>query len=264
MVDITNKYDKLYFILSGVFAFVCYVLIILFIMLFLNKEEKIELSVSNKSIITSVNVDLIEETPIKSLQSPNSIQNTKTSSKNNDVKEGFSSSQKSGIGVSELFEKIDIKKESKSSKIVDDRNSMAVNRRQNDSGTSTVQKQLNDILDKTKNIINSIENINQSITISSNNSSKFCEKNMDYCKKIQDMLYSNWEVNDNFNEKLSSIVLINISKSGEFSYTIKRKSGNTRFDNALESSLSKLKTMSFPVLDGQTLSLDVNFMNKKE
>ena len=112
--------------------------------------------------------------------------------------------------------------------------------------------------------MNTLENLNANIAITADSSnSKFCEKYSDYCDELYKLLYKNWHTKSSFVEKLSSKVQISISKDGNFSYTIKKKSGNNVFDKELAQSLQSLKAQKFPTLEDIKIDkLEVNFTNK--
>ena len=147
--------------------------------------------------------------------------------------------------------------------LADNRNKIALNKKSEEN--TNINEQLNKILQSTHNLAQSIQNLNQNISIEDTNTSQFCKTYKDYCNKLAELLYSNWNIKSGFDKVLSSIVIIKISKNGDFSYTIKKSSNNAIFDKELLESLEKLKDVKFPTLDGVSFDkLEVVFRNKKE
>ncbi len=261
-MDKENNIDILYFILSGVFAFFLYSLIILFILFLLKNSIPISISINNPSSISSISVNLIDEIP-QQLEKPNTS-TLKSSSIDGTKNSSGSKTPIAGIGAGDLFKKIDTNNpKPRDSNLADNRDKIAVNKKDSGKNNPTNEK-LSKILGETQNIMQTLEGVNQNITISDSTNSKFCEKYRDYCNKIAELLYKNWDIKSGFDYTLMSVVMIKISKDGNFGYTIKKKSGNTEFDNELESSLAKLTNTKFPTIENINIdNLEVIFKNKK-
>ena len=262
MDRISNAFiDRIYFALSGIFAIFVYVLIIIFLLFLFQTNKAIYLSINNASKISSIEIDLVSEVlekrKIEKKDSPNDKKNNKQSTK----KIG-SKSPIAGLGTGDLFEKINTTNPNqKTQEISDNRDKIALNKK----GEENRNEQLNKILQSTQNLSQSLQNLNQNISIEDTNTSKFCNTYKDYCNKLAELLYSNWHIKSGFDTILSSIVTIKISKSGDFSYTIKKPSNNAVFDQELLESLEQLKNIKFPTLDGVNFDkLEVIFRNKKE
>lgn len=262
-MDNYKKLDNI-FILSGIFAVFLYVLLLLIMMvIFKASKEHIAISISTPSKISTLSVNILEDTPTskKSDNKTQSVKNNQAKAKDSN-KDSGSSTPVAGLGVGDLFNKIDIKKPiNKEIEQKDNRDVLALNKK----ATPSANEQLNQILEKTQNIMKTLDNLNQNIVISDSTSSKFCEKYSDYCKEITELLYKSWNAKSSFDEKLSSKVVIAISKDGNFSYTIRQKSGNDIFDKELAESLQNLGNTKFPTIkDVNINSLEVIFGNKGE
>ncbi|MGX3010753.1 TonB C-terminal domain-containing protein [Helicobacter sp. 23-1044] len=258
-----SNYKDGIFVLSGVFSLSLYVLLLLLMALFFKlSSERINISINAKSAIQSISVNLVE-VPLKQQnaesQSPKITEQIAPKSENK-PKESGSKSAISGLGASDLFSKIDTKKPSQNlNEIQSDRDKIALNKK----GENPANDALNKILQSTQNIEKTLQNLNSNIMITDSTASKFCEKHGDYCKKLTEILYKSWNAKSAFDEVLSSIVQISISKDGNFSYTIKKKSGNATFDSELAHSLQNLTTQKVPVLENVRIDkLEVNFTNK--
>ena len=253
------------FVLSGILALSLYVLLLLLTALFFKlNSEHIKISINAPSALQSISVNLVE-VPIKQeVAESTKVAETpapKTAPKSeNKVKDSGSKSALSGMGASELFSKIDTKKPTPNKKEQgDNRDKVALNKK----GENTASEALNKILQKTQSIANTLENLHSNIMITDSSASRFCEKYSDYCRQITELLYKSWNIKSAFNEPLSSLVQISISKDGNFSYTIKKKSGNSTFDSELAESLQRLTSQTFPTLENVAIDkLEVNFMNK--
>lgn len=265
MDNTKDKIDSIYFMLSGIFAIFLYILLILLMtFIFRASSNYINIAISTPSAISSINVNIIDESPQPKKQSTSQSQTQNNTDKNNDTKQKDIGSSKpvSGFGMGDLFDKIDIKKpNSKNEILADNRDKVALNKL----GSLNSNDKLDKIIEKTDNIMQTLSNLNQNITISDEASSAFCIKYSDYCKEVRDMLYKNWNTKSWFDNELSSNVAIKISKQGNFSYTIKKKSGNAMFDNELEYSLESLKNIKFPTIENIDIdNLIVTFRNSKE
>lgn len=258
--------DRIYFALSGIFAVCLYILMISFIVfLIFGHNSFIKISIDNPSKIDSVAVTLID---MPSEPSVASVPDTPRPSAPNDTppKEVGSTSPLAGLGAGDLFKKIDTKKpsnEPKDSEPSDNRDLVASNRQ----GTNDISRseKISEILQRTQTIKDSISNLNQNIAIADSTTSQFCTTHKDYCDEIMELLYANWHIKSGFDVILSSVVSIDISKDGVFSYTIKKKSGNEIFDSELAESLESLKSTRFPTLKNVNIDrLEVTFRNKKE
>ncbi|RAX54081.1 hypothetical protein CCY99_05220 [Helicobacter sp. 16-1353] len=264
----TNNVDNLYFALSGIFAVFLYILLLFFIAFILNSNNHIKISINNPSKISSINVSLVDEVieqiPQNIPKKPSPQNTNKGKAK---TKESGSKTPIAGFGASDLFEKIDtknLKPTKEDLPLADNRDKIALNKQKTDDNDAIKNEKLNEILQKTQNIMQTLQNLNENISISDSATSKFCDKYSDYCNKLAELLYSNWNIKSSFDTTLSSTVIIRISKDGIFSYTIKKKSGNDNFDNDLEESLEKLKNTTFPTLDDVDIDrLEVIFRNKK-
>ena len=255
--------------LSGILALSFYVLLMMLIALFLKlSSEHIKISINAPSALQSISVSLVE-VPIKKAESTEKPTDSTKDAKPIDSikvkdstkpKEVGSKSALSGMGASELFSKIDTKKPTPIKKEQgDNRDKVALNKK----GENATSEALNKILQKTQSIADTLENLHSNIAITDSSASKFCEKHSEYCRQITEFLYKNWHIKSAFNEPLSSLVQISISKDGNFSYTIKKKSNNATFDDELAQSLQRLQTQRFPTLDNVAIDkLEVNFMNK--
>lgn len=257
-----SNIDNIYFTLSGIFAIVLYILLILFLVFILRIDNKTKISINSPSKVNTLSVNLVDEIvePIKEIpQTQKPTQNLN--------KDKGSKTPVTGLGAGNLFEKIDTKNPNpkKDIKLSDDRDKIALNKKSLNNENEVKNKEINEIIEQTSKIMQTLENINQNIAISDSNTSRFCYNNKDYCNKLAELLYSNWHMKSHFDNTLSSIVEIRISKEGNFSYNIKRKSGNENFDSELEESLEKLKNVKFPILENINLDkLEVIFKNKKE
>lgn len=256
------SYKDSIFMLSGVFACSLYVLLlVLLALLFRLGDSRINISINAPSTLSAISVDLVEiptHTPTKvSAEKSAEVTTNKNAEK---PKEKGSKSAVSGLGMGDLFEKIDTKKPAKDSNLADNRDKIALNKQ----GENNTNQKLSQIMEKTQNMMKTLENLNSNIMIAADSSnSKFCEKYSDYCDKLYKLLYQNWNTKSSFVEKLSSKVQISISKDGKFSYTIKKKSGNEVFDKELVESLQSLKDAKFPILQDVKIDrLEVNFTNK--
>lgn len=250
------------FILSGIFALSLYVLLLLLLaLLFQISGARIDISINAPSAISAISVDLVE-IPIQNATeiSADEIIEKPTNDNAKIPKDIGSKSAIAGLGMGDLFEKIDTAKPTKDTKATDNRDKVALNKQ----GENTTNQKLSQIIAKTQNIMQTLENLNSNIMISDSSNSKFCEKYSDYCDKLYTLLYQNWNAKSAFAEPLSSKVQISISKDGNFSYTIKKKSGNNVFDKELGESLQNLKRQKFPTLkEIQIDRLEVNFTNKR-
>lgn len=264
----TNNIDNLYFALSGVFAIFLYVLMLVFIAFMLRVNDHIKISINNPSKISTINVSLVDEIIEEIPQNvPQKVATQNTTNNDNKAKNSGSNTPIAGLGAGDLFEKIDTKNPNPKEDIpiADDRDKIALNKKNTSHEDEIKNEKLNKILQKTQNIMQTLENLNQNITISDSATSKFCDQYGDYCNKLAELLYSNWNIKNSFDTTLSSTAVIKISKDGIFSYTIKKKSGNESFDKDLEESLEKLKNIEFPTLDNVDIDkLEVIFRNKKE
>lgn len=249
------------FVLSGILALSLYVLLLLLTALFFKlNSAHIKISINAPSALQSISVNLVE-VPIKQeIAESTKIDEKITPKTENKAKDSGSKSALSGMGASELFSKIDTKKPTPSKKTQgDNRDKVALNKK----GDNAKSEALNKILQKTQNIANTLENLNSNIMITDSSASRFCEKYSDYCRQITEFLYKSWNIKSAFNEPLSSLVQISVSKDGNFSYTIKKKSGNSTFDSELAESLQRLQSQTFPTLENVVIDkLEVNFMNK--
>ncbi|RDU63170.1 TonB C-terminal domain-containing protein [Helicobacter sp. MIT 14-3879] len=256
-----SKQVDIVFMLSGIFAIFLYVLLLL-IMMFVFKAgiNHISISINNPSTINSINIDIIEEVDsVKQAQKNKQILNkVKINDSDAKNKDNGSNTPIPGLGMGELFNKISDIVPSKDLEQSDNRNKIVLNKK----GSTNTEEHIDKIIEKTENIMQTLENLNQDIVISDSINSKFCEKYNDYCKEVTELLYKNWNIKSSFNDRLSSIVSIKINKDGNFSYTIKKKSGNEIFDKELEDSLQKLINNKFPTLNDVDSNLEVIFMNK--
>lgn len=265
--NISNSFiDNIYFILSGIFAIFVYILMIVFLIFLFQINKKLDLSINNSSKISSIEIDLVneilEKNP-KNIEEKN-LSKDSNNNKSND-KESGSKSPIAGLGAGDLFEKIDTTNPNKKTQdnITDNRDKIALNKKSEENADRN--EQLNKILQSTQSLSQSIQNLNQNIPIEDTNTSQFCDTYKDYCNKLAELLYSNWNIKSGFDKVLSSIVIIKISKNGDFSYTIKKSSNNATFDKELLESLEQLKDVKFPTLDGINFDkLEVIFRNKKE
>ena len=257
-----NNYKDGIFVLSGIFSLFLYVLLLLLLaLLFRLSEARINISINAPSAISAISVDLVEipvSVPLET--SAEEVNETPKNDNADKPKDTGSQTALSGLGMGDLFEKIDTNKPAKDSKLTDNRDKIALNKK----GENTTNEKLSQIIEKTQNIMNTLENLNANIAITADSSSsKFCEKYGDYCDELYKLLYKNWNAKSSFVEKLSSKVQISISKDGNFSYTIKKKSGNNVFDKELAQSLQSLKAQKFPTLKDINIDkLEVNFTNK--
>lgn len=258
-MDNTNTIDNIYFILSGLIAFSIYILIIVMVFFIFSGSKSILMSINTPSAINALDVNLIDDIEI-----PKQNENlSKNNEEKKDDSEG-SSTPITGLGAADLFKSIETKevKEIKKSDISDSRDKIAINKK-NINNSESKKNKINDILDKANSVVSAIDNINKNMVVMDSNISDFCKKNHDYCEKIQNILYTNWNIKNTFTEKLSAIVYIKISKNGIFSYTINRYSGNTDFDKDLVDSLDKLKNITFPIINNEKLNINITFTNKK-
>ena len=257
-----NQYKDGIFVLSGIFALSLYVLLLLLLaLLFKLSGARINISINAPSAISAISVDLVE-IPIQNAPEVSAEEMVEKPTNDNaqTPKDSGSKSAIAGLGMGDLFEKIDTTKPTKDTPIADNRDKIALNKK----GENTTNQKLSQIIEKTQNIMQTLENLNSNIMISDSANSKFCEKYSDYCDKLYTLLYKNWNAKSAFVEPLSSKVQISISKDGNFSYTIKKKSGNNIFDKELAESLQHLKSQKFPTLDEITIDkLEVNFTNKR-
>lgn len=265
-MDRTNKVDNIYFVFSGIFAISLYILILVFLVFLFKVNQAIEISINNPSKISSIEIDLVSEVLEKSpkIAKENNLPKDSKENKPN-AKEVGSKSPIAGLGAGDLFKKIDTTNPNPKTQdtIADNRDKIALNRK-NEENTNKNDK-LNKILQSTQNLAQTLQNLNQNISIEDTNTSQFCNTYRDYCNKLAEILYSNWNIRNNFDETLSSVVVIKISKNGDFSYTTKKLSNNTIFDAELSESLEKLRNVKFPTLDGIEFDkLEVIFRNKKE
>ncbi len=267
-MDKINTVDNIYFILSGIFAVFVYILILFILMCLFQANSLIELSINNPSKISSIEIDLVSNIVEKSHNITEEYNILKKDSKdNNSAEKVGSKSPISGFGAGDLFRKVDtIKPNQKNNdNLSDNRDKIALNKKSQENLATNKNDKLNKILQSTQNLAQTLHGFNQNISIENMNTSKFCNTYKDYCSKISELLYSNWDIKSSFVEVLTSIVIIKISKNGDFSYTIKKLSNNTIFDMELKKSLEKLKNIKFPTLDGIKLdNLEVVFRNKKE
>lgn len=249
------------FILSGIFALSLYVLLLLLVALFFKLSgEHITISINAQSAIKTISVDLVEIPIKKDEANAEKLADKVAPKSDNKPKDSGSKSAVSGLGMSDLFSRIDTQKPAKNTDQGDNRDKIAMNKQ----GENPTSDALNKIIEKTQNIMNTLENLHANIVITDSASSKFCEKYSDYCREITEILYKSWNAKSAFVEKLSSVVQISISNDGNFSYTIKKKSGNDIFDKELAESLQNLKEQKFPTLDSIKIDrLEVNFTNKE-
>lgn len=261
----SNSIDNVYFALSGIFAVCLYVLLIFFILFVLfQTDEYIKISLNTPSKIESINVSLIEDVSLPKVTSNASLQ---TSNKNDTKsKDNGSKTPISGLGIGDLFDKIDTKNSQSSEiPIADNRDKVAINKKHTSDSDAIKNQKINEILQKTQNIQQTLANLNENIIITDSHTSAFCDKYKDYCDELMNLLYTNWHIKNSFDTILSSIVIVNINKDGIFSYTIKKKSNNEIFDNELVESLETLKDTRFPTLENIDIDkLEVTFRNKKE
>lgn len=259
-MDRANYKDGI-FVLSGIFALSLYVLLLLLLaLLFKISATRINISINAPSAISAISVDLVEIPINIPLESADTLNESPKNDNAETPKDLGSQSAVAGLGMGDLFEKIDTSKPTKETPLADNRDKIALNKK----GENTTNEKIGKIIEKTQNIMQTLENLNSNIMIAADSSdSKFCETYRDYCNKLYTLLYKNWNAKSSFNEKLSSKVQISISKDGNFSYTIKKKSGNNVFDSELAESLRSLKGQKFPTLnDIQIDNLEVNFTNK--
>lgn len=269
-MDKYKKTDNI-FILSGIFAVFLYILLLLSIYILFNvSKRKVTISISTPSKISTINVNIIDddnnvlEKPNKDEeqhhQNPDEKQ-THEEDNNKNKDSASSNTPVAGLGLGDLFEKIDTTKPLKEVEQKDNRDQVALNKK----NVASNNEKINQILQKTQNIIKTLDNINQNIAVSDSNNSQFCEKYSDYCKEVTEILYKNWNTKSSFDDKLSSKVMITISKNGNFSYTIEQKSGNAIFDEELAESLQNLSKTKFPTLkDVDIDNLEITFRNKGE
>lgn len=267
-MDKINTVDNIYFILSGVFAVFLYVFILFILLCLFQANQSIELSINNPSKISSIEINLINEIAEKSPKIVEEQNIAKKDSKNDaGSKKVGSKSPIVGLGAGDLFKKVDTAKPKQITQdnIADNRDKIALNKKSEESSNIDKSDKLNKILQSTQNLAQTLQNLSENISIENSNTSKFCNTYKDYCNKIAELLYSNWDIKNSFDEVLTSIVAIKISKNGDFGYTIKKPSNNAVFDMELMESLEKLKNIKFPTLDGIKLDdLEVTFRNKKE
>lgn len=264
-MDKYKKTDNI-FILSGIFAVFLYILLLLSIYILFNiSKKKVVISISTPSEISAISVNIINDNSNTSNKTNKENKPTadekQTSDKKNNEDSISSNTPVAGLGLGDLFNKIDAKEPIKEIEQKDNRDQVAVNK----NAISSANEKINQILQKTQNVMKTLDNINQNITISDSNSSQFCEKYSDYCKEITEILYKNWDTKSSFDDKLSSKVVIAINKDGNFSYTIKQKSGNDIFDEELAESLQNLSKTKFPILKDVNIdNLEIIFRNKGE
>lgn len=268
-VNISSTFiDNIYFILSGVFAIFLYVLMIVFLIFLFQTNQALDLSINNSSKISSIEIDLVNEVLEKSPKITEEKEVSKDSKDDkSNAKEVGSKSPVVGLGAGDLFKKIDTTNPNQKiqDNTSDGRDKIALNKKNEENANAHRNEQLNKILQSTQNLAQTIQNLNQNISIEDTNTSQFCNTHKDYCNKLAELLYSNWNIRSSFDKALLSIVVIKISKNGDFSYTIKKSSNNEIFDKELLESLEKLKDVKFPTLDGISFDkLEVIFRNKKE
>lgn len=260
----TNGLDTLYFILSGILACSIYALLVILIFFILTKNDRILISINTQSVINSLEVNIIEDVEKVNKNINNNIKYTKDYNLNKDLDIG-SNSPIPGLNPSELFKKINTNKPNDVVKenIVDSKDSVAINKKGSNEGNKVDPNKISNILSKTSSILNTIDNLNKNMVVLDSGVSNFCNKYYEYCKNIQNILYSSWNVKDSFDEKLSVVAFIKISKNGEFGYTINKYSGNNDFDNSLIESLDNLKNVVFPTINDENLNISITFTNKK-
>lgn len=251
--------ERFYFALSGVFAIFLYAFLLFFVAFLLEGGERLKIAINNPSALSSISVDIIDETretPQDSKDSRDSPTPQDSPPKpKNEPSESPPKSALSGLGAGELFKKIDAKTPAIKDEISDNRAALARN--------APDTKKLSEILQKTSSLQKALQNA--TLSIQDERTSRFCKKNAGYCKELSALLYSHWEIRDSFEALLSSRVAISISQNGAFSYTIEQQSGNEAFDTSLKNSLEKLKNITFPTLENTEISsLKVVFRNKKD
>lgn len=249
--------DSLFFALSGIFATFLYILLLLLMaLIFKVSSNYINISINAPSVIQSLNVDLInlpEEKNDEPTKEPTKEPISQSAQKPS--KKSGSSSSITGSGIGDLFKKVPTKNKDSLKESGDNRDTIALNKKGG---------KIDEILKKTNKIMSELSNLNQNIIAGNESSSQFCQKYGDYCQELYEILYQNWNAKSWFDKDLSSSVLIKISKNGNFSYTIEKKSGNEMFDSELLQSLENLKGTKFPIIDGVDVNnLAVIFKNQR-
>ena len=178
-----SQYKDGIFVLSGIFALSLYVLLLLLLaLLFKLSEVRINISINAPSAISAISVDLVEipiSVPLES--SAEEISETPKNDNAEKPKDIGSKTALSGLGMGDLFEKIDTNKPAKDSKLADNRDKIALNKK----GENSTNEKLSQIIEKTQNIMNTLENLNTNIAITTDSSnSKFCERYSDYCDEL--------------------------------------------------------------------------------
>lgn len=259
MDNYQNRAENLYFVLSGVLSLFIYLFFVFILFFILNDDKKVAISIPSPSISVNI-VNNVSNTPIvtTSITTPTTSKQSTIPAKSKTSQSKKPSHTSSTDSVSGLFQDINTNKniQNKESK-----NIIADSNKEQSANLNDFNK-LNEILNKTKNIIDNIDE-SSNVVVRDSSMSSFCAKNEDYCRQIQDILYNNWKSNWHFDERLFSVVAIKIDKNGIFSFHIKKYSKNHNFDTDLVESLNALKNIIFPVIENKTINLDITFMNKR-
>ncbi len=130
-----DRFDTQYkdgiFVLSGIFALSLYVLLLLLLaLLFKLGGAKIAISINAPSAISAISVDLVE-IPVQNAPevSAEEIVEKPTNDNAETPKDSGSKSAVAGLGMGDLFEKIDTTKPAKDTKIADNRDKIALNKK---------------------------------------------------------------------------------------------------------------------------------------
>ncbi|MBX7490067.1 TonB C-terminal domain-containing protein [Helicobacter turcicus] len=224
------------FLTSGSISISCYTLIIVLLFWRLNTaSEPPRAYTAYKE--TTFSIDLIEE--FKS-QKEIKVTQKRAEKKIKDVsikKESASVTPNVGVGINDLFKQVESKIPVKSTKPPSQNDKIAKNKKAKESAQS---ESLNDELQKI------MTNLDTQKTLS------FATPKGEYdtfYAKVHEILAQNWNPMRTAIEHFAEVAVI-IDAQGKFSYTIVKKSGDLKFDEALNSFLDIMRTQEFPRYEG--------------
>ncbi|MCI5968762.1 energy transducer TonB [Helicobacter sp.] len=227
---------NLLFLTSGSISIFCYAIIIALLLWRLNTASQPPKAYTAFQE-TTFNVDFIEEIkPKKEVK----VTQRKIEKKVEEIpikKESASVSPNMGVGINDLFKQVESKMPVKSTKPPSQNDKIANNKKAKE---SVQRESLDDELEKIMADLNTQETLS------------FVTPKGEYdafYAKVHAILAQNWNPMRTLIEHFSEVA-ITIDAQGNFSYVIVKRSGDLKFDEALQGFLDIMRTREFPPYEG--------------
>ncbi len=244
--------DRNFFYISGIFSFCVYLFFFLLFILYIKSHNVKKIDAFVKTTVLELDIIVDDKTDRKE----NVTQNiTKNSQKSEEiVKKSVSKSLKTTGNVQSLFANVKVDTKTVKKEIVTNTEKNLTSSRYK----AKFEKQTKNEDVSVSKLLSGVKKTSSKLLVSSNQNS-----NDPYYSKIYEILSSGWNprvIIDNLFAK----VVITIYSDGKFEYRFLQYSGNSQFDENLNSFLTEQTAVLYPKHDkGKKTDIEITFKSKE-